>query len=97
MGRRTSQGEIKAARVSSLIDRSVPDVWPGLSLLELGTLWGKWTSVSIPLIRAAEAVMKDVGSVLLNARSVPWKNRWATFSRQRMETRRSGKDSITCR
>lgn len=26
MGRRTSQGEIKAARVSSLIDRSVPDV-----------------------------------------------------------------------
>lgn len=62
--RRSKPGEIKAARVSSLIDRSVPDSLAALSL----RLWGKWTSAPVfPDRVAAEAVMKDVvGSVLLN-------------------------------
>lgn len=55
-----SQGEIKAARVSSLIDRSVPDVWPGLSLL------GE-TDFCVPSrYQVRGRVMKDVGSVLLS-------------------------------
>lgn len=55
-----SQGEIKAARVSSLIDRSVPDVWPGLSLL------GE-TDFCVPSrYQVRGRVMKDVGSVFLS-------------------------------